>query len=222
MTTSDHEHHHEPTDATTDPAEYWEERYSGAEPVWSGRVNTQLAALTADLPPGRALDLGCGEGADALWLAERGWQTTGVDIAATALDRAARAAAERGLDPELVRWVRADLATWTPDGRYDLVTASFLQSPLDFPRTEVLRRAAGAVAPGGHLLLVSHAAPPPWAKGLDPSTHHFVTPEQEVTGLGLDEQEFAVVVAEERTRPATGPDGEQAELTDTVVLLRRR
>src|SRR5699024_11860823 len=97
-----------------------------------------------------------------------------------------------------------------------------LQSPLDFPLAEVLRRAASAVAPGGHLLLVSHAAPPPWAKGLDPSTQHFVTPEQEVTGLGLDAQEFAMLVAEERARPATGPDGEQAELTDTVVLLRRR
>jgi len=218
----EHHHDHEPPDASSDPAEYWEERYSGAEPVWSGRVNTQLATLAADLPPGRALDLGCGEGADAIWLAERGWQTTGVDIASTALDRAARAAAERGLDPELVRWVQADLATWTPDGSYDLVSASFLQSPLDFPRAEVLRRAASAVAPGGHLLLVSHAAPPPWAKGLDPSTHHFVTPAQEVAGLDLDEQELTVVVAEERTRPATGPDGERAELTDTVVLLRRR
>ncbi|HLS65053.1 MAG TPA: class I SAM-dependent methyltransferase, partial [Ruania sp.] len=133
-TTEGPEHQHEPTDPGSDPAEYWEERYSGAEPVWSGRVNTQLATLAADLPPGRALDLGCGEGADAIWLAERGWQTTGVDIAATALDRAARAAAERGLDPDLVRWVQADLATWTPDGDYDLVSASFLQSPLDFPR----------------------------------------------------------------------------------------
>lgn len=70
--------------------------------------------------------------------------------------------------------------------------------------------------------MVSHAAPPPWAKGLDVRTHHFVTPEQELAGLALDEQDFAVLVAEERTRPATGPDGEQAELTDTVVFLRRR
>ena len=216
-----HAHRHEPADASTGPAEYWEQRYSGAEPIWSGRVNTQLAVIAADLPPGRALDLGCGEGADALWLAERGWQTTGVDIAATALQRAARAASERGLDPDLVRWQQADLATWTPDGRYDLVTASFMQSPLEFPRAEVLRRAAGAVAAGGHLLVVSHAAPPPWAQGLDPETHHFLSPAQEVESLAL-EQDFSVVVAEERTRPATGPDGEEAELTDTVVLVRRR
>lgn len=226
MTTSrEHEQHcngHQATDTASDPAEFWEERYSGSEPVWSGRVNTQLAALTADLRPGRALDLGCGEGADAIWLAERGWQTTGIDIAATALQRAARSATERGLDPGLVRWLQADLATWTPDGRYDLVTASFMQSPLDFPRSTVLRRAAAAVAAGGHLLVVSHAAPPPWAKGLDVRTHHFVTPEQELAGLALDEQAFAVLVAEERTRPATGPGGEEAELTDTVVFLRRR
>lgn len=214
-------HQHEDTDATTDPAEYWEERYAGAEPVWSGRVNTQVAAIAAEFRPGRALDLGCGEGADAIWLAERGWQTTGVDIADTALQRAARAASERGLDPDLVRWLHADLATWTPDGRYDLITASFMQSPLDFPRADVLRRAVAAVAGGGHLLVVAHAAPPPWAKGLDPGTHHFLSPEQEVVELALDDQEYTVVVAEERTRPATGPDGEEAELTDTVVLVRR-
>ena len=216
------QHSHQQTDATTDPADYWEERYAGAEPVWSGRVNTQLAAIAGDLAPGRALDLGCGEGADAIWLAERGWQTTGVDIAGTALQRAARAASERGLDPDLVRWLQADLAAWTPDGQYDLISASFMQSPLDFPRAEVLRRAAGAVAAGGHLLVVAHAAPPPWAKGLDSSTHHFLSPEQEVAELALDEQDYAVRVAEERTRPATGPNGEQAELTDTVVLIRRR
>lgn len=215
-------HQHEHTDATTDPAEYWEQRYAGAEPVWSGRVNTQLAAIAGEFEPGSALDLGCGEGADAIWLAERGWQTTGVDIAATALQRAARAASERGLDPDLVRWLHVDLASWTPDGRYDLITASFMQSPLDFPRADVLRRAAAAVAGGGHLLVVAHAAPPPWAKGLDPGTHHFLSPEQEVVELALDDREYTVVVAEERTRPATGPDGEEAELTDTVVLVRRR
>lgn len=214
-------HGHDATDPTADPAEFWEQRYTGSEPVWSGRVNTQLAVLAEDLPPGRALDLGCGEGADAIWLAERGWQTTGVDIAGTALQRAARAASERGLDPGLVRWLQEDLATWTPDGQYDLVSASFMQSPLDFPRAEVLRRAAEAVAAGGHLLVVAHAAPPPWAKGLDSSTHHFLSPEQEVAELALAEQDYTVLVAEERTRPATGPDGEQAELTDTVVLIRR-
>lgn len=212
---------HEHTDVTRDPAAYWEERYAGAEAVWSGRVNAQLAVLAADLRPGQALDLGCGEGADAIWLAERGWRTTGVDISATALQRAARAAAERGLDPDRVRWVRADLATWIPDGRYDLICASFMQSPLDFPRTEVLHRAAEAVTSSGHLLVVAHAAPPPWAKGLDPHTHHFLSPEEEVAELALDDHDYTVLVAEERTRLATGPGGEQAELTDTVVLVRR-
>ncbi|WP_235912090.1 class I SAM-dependent methyltransferase [Ruania zhangjianzhongii] len=217
----DHQHSHQHADMAMDPAEFWEERYAGAEPVWSGRVNTQLATVAVDLPPGRALDLGCGEGADTIWLAERGWQTTGVDIAGTALQRAARAASERGLDPALVRWLQADLAAWVPDGHYDLVSASFMQSPLDFPRVEVLRRAAGAVATGGHLLIVAHAAPPPWAKGLDPGTHHFLSPAQEVAELALAEQDYTVLLAEERTRAATGPDGEQAELTDTVVLVRR-
>ena len=225
VTEPEHQHQHsasqhQDVDPRADPTEHWEERYAGQGPIWSGRVNAQLSAVAAALPPGRALDLGSGEGADAIWLAEHDWQVTGVDISATALSRAAQAAAERGIASDRIDWVEADLATWEPTGQYELVAASFLHSRLEFPRTAVLRRAAAAVTPGGHLLVISHAAPPPWAEGLDEHTHHFLTPQQEVEELDLPSH-WHTVLAEERTRPATGPDGEQAELTDAVVLLRR-
>lgn len=158
-----------------DPHRFWERQYSGAPRVWSGRVNEALATLTADLPPGRSLDLGCGEGGDVLWLAARGWEATGVDLSETAVARARADAEARGLNAHVVA---ADLATWLETAladhaeqsaqagtHYDLVTASFLQSPVEFPRADVLRKAAKLVAPGGRIVVLAHGAPPSWAAG---------------------------------------------------------
>lgn len=220
MTYASNDPQHTASAPQADPTEHWEERYAGEGPIWSGRVNEQLAAVATGLPPGNALDLGSGEGADAIWLATRGWHVTAVDISATALRRGGQAAAGQDVATDRIDWIEADLATWEPVERYDLVAASFLHSRLEFPRTAVLRRAAGAVVEGGHLLLITHAAPPPWAEGLDEHTHHFVTPDEEIAELELS-VDWQVVIAEERTRPATGPDGQEAELTDAVVLLRR-
>jgi hypothetical protein len=103
---------------------------------------------------------------------------------------------------------------------YDLVTASFLHSPVTLPRTDVLCHAAELVAPGGHLLIISHAAAPPWARLKAEHEHRFLTPEEEIDALRLDDA-WSTVVAETRTRPAVGPDGAQMVLDDTVVLLRR-
>ena len=159
----------------TEPAEFWEARYSGSDGVWSGRVNPTMAEVAADLPPGRALDLGCGEGGDVLWLAERGWQVTGVDISPTAVARGRAAAAAAGLPEGQVRFVADDLASFAADGEYDLVTACFLQSPVELNRSGALVRAAARIAPGGHLLVVTHAAPPPWASALNHDRRPFRT-----------------------------------------------
>src|SRR5690625_243597 len=102
-------------------ADVWEERYSDA-PVWSGNPNAALVANAADLTPGRALDLGCGEGAAAIWLAQQGWQVTAIDVSATALARACAHASARRAE---VEWVQADLAAWEPSESYDLVTSFF-------------------------------------------------------------------------------------------------
>src|SRR5689334_23917491 len=105
----DDEHDHE---QDLDSTAFWEDRYSGVEQAWSGRVNQVLADVAAGLSPGRALDLGCGEGADAIWLAQRGWQVTGVDISPTAIARAQRAAEGAAIPSGRIRWHAHDLATW--------------------------------------------------------------------------------------------------------------
>jgi len=132
----------------------WEDRYAGVTAVWSGRPNAALVDHTAHLTPGRALDLGAGEGRDAVWLAERGWDVTAVDFAATGLARGEQAAAAAGLR---VRWVHADVTTWASDEQFDLVTSHFIHLTPE-RRTGFVTRAASMVAPGGTLLLVGHDA----------------------------------------------------------------
>jgi SAM-dependent methyltransferase len=133
--------------------EDWDRRYAEVESLWSARPNRVLVAEVDGLTPGRALDLACGEGRNAIWLAERGWDVTGVDFSQVAIAKA-RASAERaGVD---VDFVCADLLAYEPaPGTHDLVVVLFLQLPAD-ERRRVLRRAADALAPGGALLLVGH------------------------------------------------------------------
>ncbi|PYC88045.1 SAM-dependent methyltransferase [Streptomyces tateyamensis] len=199
--------------------EFWEGHYQQRERVWSGKVNPVFAEIAEPLTPGRALDLGCGEGADAVWLARHGWQVDAADISATALARAAGHAAETGT-AERISFHRVDLTKGFPEGRFDLVSAQFLQSPLDFPRAEVLRRAFAALAPGGVLLVVDHAAAPPWSK--HGHQMEFPTPQDTLAELGLSADQVAVERAGTVERPAAGPEGEHGMLTDGVLVLRRR
>jgi SAM-dependent methyltransferase len=135
--------------------ETYDELYRSAPALWSGRPNRQLVVEAGELPPGRALDAGSGEGGDALWLAERGWQVTAVDFSAIAIERAAAAAEARGLG-DRVDWVHADLGEWTPPaGQFDLVTAHYLHATWA-DRPAMFRGLAAAVAPGGILLVVGH------------------------------------------------------------------
>jgi SAM-dependent methyltransferase len=135
----------------------WDERYAAADLVWSAGPNVWVQTMTAELPPGRALDLAAGECRNALWLAERGWAVTAVDFSAVALDRGRRLAAERlGDRAEALTTVQADVVTWTPEPRgFDLVLVVYLHLPAE-QRVAVLESAAGAVAPGGTLLVIGH------------------------------------------------------------------
>ncbi|MBK8077272.1 MAG: class I SAM-dependent methyltransferase [Kineosporiaceae bacterium] len=207
---------------TQSPSEFWEQRYAGDTSVWSGRVNATLADVLTPraITPGRALDLGCGEGGDAIWLARQGWQVTAVDISPTAVARGAAMAAETGLDGAIT-WIAHDLTTWTSEATFDLVTASFFQAPVELARIEILRRTAGRIAAGGHLVVISHAAAPPWASPEHIGNHRFLTPAEELAELALADG-WEVVLAEVRRREATGPDGGPAQLDDGVLLLRRR
>ncbi|WP_137845146.1 FAD-dependent oxidoreductase [Microbacterium sp. 2FI] len=199
------------------PALYWNGRY--ADRLWSGRPNRTMVDVVQGLEPGRALDLGCGEGADAIWLAQQGWDATGVDISQTAIDRAQDAARTASID---AHFVVSDLSEAETVGEYDLVTASFFHSPVALDRTGALRRAAARVAPGGRMLIVSHAGPPPWAPAGHGGAHVFLNAADELDALGLDDSDWMVEIAEARPRGATAPDGTSATLDDTVLLVHRR
>ena len=207
----DNEHHANEHHAT------WEEHYAARPQVWSGRVNAQLAAVAPQLGGTRALDLGCGEGADAVWLAEQGWTVVAVDVSGTALSRARTAATSRGV-AEHIDFQQHELTRSFPAGTFDLVSAHFLHSTVEMDRTAVLRKAAAAVAPGGALLIVDHAAAPPWAAKM--AHHEFPTAEAVVDGLGLDPRQWQSRISRvERT--ARGPEGDEATLVDNVIVLRR-
>jgi SAM-dependent methyltransferase len=209
-------------ESTPTLAEFWEARYAGTGQVWSGRANRAMVDVVSSLPAGRALDLGCGEGGDAIWLAQHGWRVTGVDVSLTAIARARDAAEAAGVPADHIRFLAADLGSWREDGNpspYDLVTASFLHSPVEIPRADILRHAASLVAPGGHLLILSHASAPPWSA--HQHDYRFLTPTEEIDALDLPVSEWTVRIAETRAREATGPDGQRATMDDVVVLMHR-
>lgn len=199
--------------------QFWEQRYAGTDRVWSGRVNARLAEVAAQLEPGRALDLGCGEGADAIWLAERGWQVVAVDVAKTALQRGADAARKHNV-LDRIEFERHDLSESFPDGSFDLVSAQYLHSPVRLERDPVLRRAAASVNPGGVLLIVDHAAPPPWMRHDDNHHHDFPSAEEVIASLQLDEPGWHRERVEKAERETTGPDGQPATLVDNIIVLR--
>ncbi|MDX1873557.1 class I SAM-dependent methyltransferase [Mycolicibacterium sp. 120266] len=195
--------------------QHWNRHYVERKRVWSGRVNVRLAEVAESLSPGRALDLGCGEGADAIWLASKGWQVTATDISGVAL---ARAADDAGDLLERIDFQRHNLDESFPSGEFDLVSAQFLHSMVPLDRTAVLRKAAAAVAPGGRLVIVDHGAAPPWSNHKD---YPFPSVDEVLAGLDLG-PEWERLRAEPVEREAIGPDGQVGRLIDNVMVLRRR
>ncbi|MEZ0578600.1 cyclopropane-fatty-acyl-phospholipid synthase family protein [Nocardioides sp. MH1] len=209
--------------------EFWDERYGGSDRVWSGNPNRRLVEQTADLTPGHALDVGCGEGADAIWLAEQGWQVTAVDVSRVALQRTVQHAIERKVDNRVKVGEYDVLGTHPPHHRrrregYDLVSAHFMHVPReDFD--DVYRKLAAAVATDGRLLVVAHhphdvdsGVRRPHGPGL------LFPPEQLLATLGLEggsSDDWAIEVAEVQDREQQTDDGPMA-VRDTVVRLRRR
>lgn len=199
----------------------WYTREGDDHPVWSGRPNGALVAEAADLAPGRALDVGCGEGADAIWLARRGWRVTGVDPSRVALDRAESAAREADVE---VSWVHAGVLEMPGGtGVHDLVT---VQYPA-LRRTDddaVITALLDAVAPGGTLLVVHHADFPAHADdhGHDAGDHgrdaaDYLAPGDVAAHL---DDGWEVEVHETRERPAPVPP--PTHHTQDVILRARR
>jgi 2-polyprenyl-3-methyl-5-hydroxy-6-metoxy-1,4-benzoquinol methylase len=212
-------HRHQPTEekstAMFEPPN-WDERYSGEEKIWSGNPNEQLVAEVSALPVGTALDVGCGEGGDVIWLAGRGWTVTGADFSSNGLARAARHAREAGVTAQ-TDWWQVDARAFAAGGRsYDLVTTHFLHPP-DGGMVDVTRRLSEAVGPGGHLLVVGHA-PSAVFTHLTASQRRAMFFAQDLLP-GLPDG-FEVLVVEQRPRTVTR-DGATVDVHDSTLLARR-
>ncbi|WP_304455038.1 bifunctional 2-polyprenyl-6-hydroxyphenol methylase/3-demethylubiquinol 3-O-methyltransferase UbiG [Nocardiopsis sp. YSL2] len=195
-------------------ARYWDEKYGRRERLFSGSPNGVLVTEAAGLEPGQALDAGCGEGADALWLARHGWLVTAVDISLVALARAREATGDLA---DRVAWARADLTAVPPPARaFDLVSIQYFPLPKQ-PDHTALHGLLAAVAPGGTLLVVGHGPtdPPHHENGFDPADHY--APSDIAAHLGED---WTVLVDESRPRTAPAPAGTRP--THDAVLRARR
>lgn len=186
---------------------YWEKHYSGRHGGSGHGPSPLLIAAAAPLPSGAALDAGCGEGANARWLAARGWRVTAVDIATTALRRAREHADSMGPDVAgRIDWRAEDLTRWAPpEGQFDLVCALYVH--VAGSSQALFRRLAAAVAPGGTLLVIGHF--PGDDHGHAPEPGSFVTPDEIVAAL--DATSWDIVVA----------DTTRQNAHDAVVRARR-
>jgi SAM-dependent methyltransferase len=209
------------TDRPVRDAAYWDERYRSAPALWSGEPNPQLLTEAADLQPGQALEVGCGEGADAIWLAQRGWDVTAADISAVALERAAAnvAALERADLAARITWQQADLTAWAPEvARYDLAAMLFVHLRPE-QRDGAFARLAAAVAPGGTLLVVAHHPLDLQLEGMGPPEPElFFTADDAAAVLGPD---WRIVVSAARPREATDPDGKPVTIHVTILRAER-
>lgn len=203
-----------PSGPTTD----WDHRYSG-EPMWSGNPNGSLVAEAARLTAGRALDVGAGEGGDALWLAEQGWDVTASDISSRALDRVQAEATRRGLR---IVCQQADANAWEPfaRGAYDLVSASYASIPRT-PDHRAVRNIVDAVAPGGTLIVLGHDLeamhdPQHRRQVFDPDA--YVQVDDFVAAI-TDSSDWTVEVDDKRPRPAGAASTHH--VADRILRARR-
>jgi SAM-dependent methyltransferase len=199
-------------------AQEWDRRYDTAEYVWHAEPNRFLPPLVADLVPGRALDLGCGEGRNAVWLARQGWTATGVDFSAVGVAKGERLAAEHGVD---VEWVVADVTQWTaPAGTFDLAIVFYVQLPAP-DRAAMLGHAVRALGPGGRFVMVAHDRTN-LDHGVGGPQDETVLPTPELIVADLHASGVAIDIAraELLRRPVETPAGPR-EAIDCLVVAER-
>ncbi len=202
-------------------ANFWDDRYRSHDALWSGEPNAQLIAEAAGLAPRFALDVGCGEGADAIWLAQRGWRVTATDISGVALERGRAQARVVGDDVAgRIDWLLADVLSWEPPAAaYDLVSMHFVHFA-NPARDRVFRRLAAAVKPHGTFLIVAHHP-----SDLQTTARRWRMPEYfytaEDVAASLEARHWDVRVAEARARWIADPDGQNITIHDTILRARR-
>ena len=204
--------------------EHWQQVRAGSPAGHDVPVNPYLAQEVSGLAPGTALEAGCGDGAEAIWLARAGWRVTATDIAQEPLARAAGRAGEQGLG-DRIEWVRADLGSWEPPQAFDLVTTHYAHPAM--PQLAFYDRLSAWVAPGGSLLVVGHLHPDHGSHHGGHGSHHDHQPpaQASVTAASiterLDPAVWDVVTAAERARTLDTPGGGQVTLQDVVVRAVR-
>jgi SAM-dependent methyltransferase len=218
MTNSDHAARGPAAETNPFGRDYWEDRYSAPGMAWSGNPNPVLVSEAGALAPGRALDIGSGEGGDSIWLAQNGWRVTAVDIAVAALSKARSQAESVDQDAaSRIDWERHDITEWAPEPQgYNLVSSQFMHLP-EPVRSSLFRALAAAVRPGGTLLVVGHDASEVGAD--EHRAHHpdlMFTAEDVVAAI--EGEGLVVEVAESRARPEPSGGG---HLNDVVVRASR-
>jgi len=198
----------------------WDERYRSSSAIWSGDPNPQLVSEVSGLTPGSALDVGCGEGADAIWLTEHGWHVTAVDISSVALEHARAAEVNAHLDWG-IDWRHVNVVAEPPPTLfYDLISAQFMHL-LPIPREVLFRGLAEAVKPGGTLLIVGHDP-----SDLQTTARRPPNPEVFYTAAHVAEllppQRWEIVATATRARSATDPTGQTITVHDAVLRARKR
>jgi SAM-dependent methyltransferase len=211
--------------------DYWDQHWGETSSATDDMPpNPYLIHETSELPPGTALDAGCGTGTEAIWLATQGWQVTAADISADALARAARKAAENG---QSVSWIEADLTAWEPGRQFDLVTTNYAHPAM--PQLAFYDRVSDWVAPGGTLLIVGHRHAASAGHGHGHGHGHERSHENEqqpppaeasvtlndITAR-LDTTAWQIDTAEEHARTLIAPGGQSVSLQDVVVRATRR
>jgi SAM-dependent methyltransferase len=198
------------------PESFWDRYWSGMTRPSSGRPSAALERLVAGRPAGRAVDLGCGRGDDAVWLAKTGWHVVAVDVSRSALDTVRRGAEAAGV-AERVTCSRHDLSKTLPDGPFDLVLSMFTHTPLEFDRAAMLRAAATLVAPGGLLLIAGHGSLAPWAWS-DPEIQ---LPKAREVADALALFGWTTIEIADYPREARGPNGQVTQVLDSVTAQER-
>jgi SAM-dependent methyltransferase len=202
---------------------FWDDRYGSRPSVWSRNPNVHLVSEVEDLPPARAIDVGCGEGGDAIWLARQGWEVTGADISPVGLERAARIAGEAGEEiASRITWRQLDLFAdeWEPLDGYELVNSQYLHLPPDV-RARSVKRLADGVTPGGDLLITAHHPSDLEIPGLRPHMPELFCTAEELAAF-LDPEAWEIVTAGAPERRVNGPEGTPVTIRDTVLHARRR